>query len=326
MIAAGMVTFSLLWMIFKPGDLLLEHMNGHTRLFRVRRHGYGESRIGGRYLDINSTFTSYDGVRFGTASDTLRIWDRKEFFGLFSTPITSLSVFPLKFLGIEESSTIQHLMVERGRRYMTIRDCCVMQYHGLFLYLKRPPWNFYNEDANYDGTFLPETMSGRVVIDPKTFNEEARARKEELAENDSDDEDKTKIEYKPCMVPFSFILSSYLLTESATFEMSNDTDNNDLDTRLCPSYVYGFSLEKKEWCKFFVDSLSGVSWKEDALDFLILPKSQKRILQGLVSGHKFPDRARDELGLKGKGLVVLLHGVPGSGKTLTAGELKNPTS
>jgi hypothetical protein len=106
--------------------------------------------------------------------------------------------------------------------------------------------------------------------------------------------------------------------------MVNEASSNDLDPRLCPSYVYGFSLEKKEWCKFFVDSLSDVTWKEDALDFLILPKSQKRLLQGLVSGHKFPDRARDEVGLKGKGLVVLLHGVPGSGKTLTAGESEYP--
>jgi SpoVK/Ycf46/Vps4 family AAA+-type ATPase len=93
-----------------------------------------------------------------------------------------------------------------------------------------------------------------------------------------------------------------------------------LDTRLCPSYVYGFSFEKKEWSKFFVDFLSPVDWKPNALDSLILPAPQKRLLQGLVTGHKFPERARDGVGLKGKGLVVLLHGSPGSGKTLTAGE------
>jgi hypothetical protein len=201
MIAAGMITFPLLWMIFKPGDLLCEQKNGHTRLFKVRRHGYGESRNGGKYFDVNCSFTSYDGTRIGTASDTLRIWDRKEFFGLFSTQITSLSAFPLKFLRHEDSSAIQHMMAERGKRYMTILDCCVMQYHGLFLYLRRPPWDFYNEQADYDGTFLPETMSGRVVIDPKTFNEEARARKEELAAaEDSDTEEKTTKDSKPCMM------------------------------------------------------------------------------------------------------------------------------
>lgn len=65
----------------------------------------------------------------------------------------------------------------------------VMQYHGLFLYLKRPPWDYYNERADYDGTFLPETMSGRVVVDPRTFNEEARARKESIAADESEEEE-----------------------------------------------------------------------------------------------------------------------------------------
>jgi SpoVK/Ycf46/Vps4 family AAA+-type ATPase len=40
----------------------------------------------------------------------------------------------------------------------------------------------------------------------------------------------------------------------------------------------------------------------------------------LVSSHRFPDpeNIRDQGELKGKGLVILLHGAPGSGKTLTA--------
>jgi signal recognition particle GTPase len=86
--------------------------------------------------------------------------------------------------------------------------------------------------------------------------------------------------------------------------------------------VYGFSFEKKEWCKYFVDQISNVDWKPNALASLILPAPQKRLLQGLVTGHKFPDKARNEYGLKGKGLVILLHGSPGSGKTLTAGKLR----
>jgi hypothetical protein len=113
-----------------------------------------------------------------------------------------------------------------------------------------------------------------------------------------------------------------LTDNTATFDVSDGIVGQTLDPRLCPSYVYGFSFEKKEWCKFFVDFLSPVDWKSNALDSLILPAPQKRLLQGLVTGHKFPERARDGIGLKGKGLVVLLHGAPGSGKTLTAGKHK----
>jgi hypothetical protein len=110
------------------------------------------------------------------------------------------------------------------------------------------------------------------------------------------------------------------LTYVASLDVRQTDLEDELDPRLCPSYVYGFSFEKKEWCKFFVDFLSDVDWKSDALDSLILPAPQKRLLQGLVTGHRFPDKARNEHGLKGKGLVILLHGSPGSGKTLTAGK------
>jgi len=189
MIAAGLITFPLLWMIFKPGDIVVEHSNGHARLFQVRKHGYGESRNGGKYFDLSCSFVSYDGTKVGIAGDRLRIWDRQEFFGLFSTSIASLSVFPLKFIPASERIALQDAMAERGRRYLKIREMCVMQYHGLFLYLKRPPWDYYNENADYDGTFLPETMSGRVIIDPKTFNEEARKKKEEVSGDESGEED-----------------------------------------------------------------------------------------------------------------------------------------
>ena len=158
MIANGLITFPLLWMIFKPGDLIYEHKHGHARLFQVRRHGYGEHRSGGKYFDISCSFTSYDGIKSGTAHDKLRIWDRKEFFGLFSSQITALSVFPLTFLGDAESSSIQEKLAERGNRYLEIRDMRIMQYHGLYLYLRRPPWDYYNEWADYEGTFLPETV------------------------------------------------------------------------------------------------------------------------------------------------------------------------
>jgi hypothetical protein len=50
------------------------------------------------------------------------------------------------------------------------------------------------------------------------------------------------------------------------------------DTVLCPPYVYGFSLEKKEWCKFFVDLLTTVNWDPNALDKLILHAPQRRLL------------------------------------------------
>jgi hypothetical protein len=89
---------------------------------------------------------------------------------------------------------------------------------------------------------------------------------------------------------------------------------------LCPPYTYGFSLARKDWCRFYIDNISDVDWNRSALDGLILPEERKSVLEALVFSHAFPNRVRDEMKQKGKGLVVLLHGSPGSGKTMTAGE------
>ncbi|KAH0371121.1 P-loop containing nucleoside triphosphate hydrolase protein, partial [Aureobasidium melanogenum] len=91
-----------------------------------------------------------------------------------------------------------------------------------------------------------------------------------------------------------------------------------LDTALCPPYVTGFSCSRKDWCRFYVTNLSEVNWRPNAFNELVLPQSQLNLVRALVTSHTFPTDARDEDQQKGKGLVCLLHGPPGSGKTLTA--------
>ncbi|KAI0468981.1 P-loop containing nucleoside triphosphate hydrolase protein [Xylaria cf. heliscus] len=92
----------------------------------------------------------------------------------------------------------------------------------------------------------------------------------------------------------------------------------DPELTLCPPFAIGYSLAKKEWCRFLVQNLRPVQWKPDAWDKLILEEEQKLVLQALVTSHSYPENARDQPEQKGKGLVILLHGTPGSGKTLSA--------
>jgi hypothetical protein len=91
-----------------------------------------------------------------------------------------------------------------------------------------------------------------------------------------------------------------------------------IDARLCPPFSYGYSISRKAWCRYFIDSQSDVTWNYNAWDNLLLEEGHKEVLKSLVAYHAFPTTARDPMQLKGKGLVVLLHGMPGSGKTLTA--------
>lgn len=90
------------------------------------------------------------------------------------------------------------------------------------------------------------------------------------------------------------------------------------DPLLCPPYAVGYSLSRKDWCRFLVDNISPPRWKQSVWDSLVIPDRQKLILQGLVTSHEYPSNARNQPEQKGKGLVILLHGTPGSGKTLSA--------
>lgn len=67
-----------------------------------------------------------------------------------------------------------------------------------------------------------------------------------------------------------------------------------------------------------MDNIKDVHWKKNGWDSLILSDEQKLVLQALVNSHSFPDNPRDQPEQKGRGLVMLLYGTPGSGKTMTA--------
>lgn len=104
------------------------------------------------------------------------------------------------------------------------------------------------------------------------------------------------------------------------FNLSNVSirPRSELDEKLCPPFVYGFSLASKECCRFYLPNIHEVAWNLDSMASLVLQSDQKALLQALVTSHQFPDNPRDQTKQKGKGLVILLHGSPGSGKTLTA--------
>lgn len=68
-----------------------------------------------------------------------------------------------------------------------------------------------------------------------------------------------------------------------------------------------------------VDRITDVTWNKDAFRQLVLPKETKELIQAAVMAQgRLLGASPDIIAGKGQGLLILLHGGPGTGKTLTA--------
>ncbi|KAF5580458.1 aaa family atpase [Fusarium pseudocircinatum] len=85
-----------------------------------------------------------------------------------------------------------------------------------------------------------------------------------------------------------------------------------------PISLYGFNMQKKDWVKLEVDLLQDVTWNEEAFDLLVMERQTKELVEAVVTNHLDEDGDTDVIHGKGNGLFILLHGGPGTGKTLTA--------
>mmetsp|Transcript_28026 Transcript_28026/g.47523 ORF Transcript_28026/g.47523 Transcript_28026/m.47523 type:complete len:373 (+) Transcript_28026:467-1585(+) len=99
---------------------------------------------------------------------------------------------------------------------------------------------------------------------------------------------------------------------------------------LCWPTVFVFSLRAKAWGEARVDQLAPIRFDHNAFNQLVRPVKEKKLIQTLVQQtfHDVEDRdvkeqggSSDFIAGKGGGAVFLLHGNPGTGKTLTAESL-----
>ncbi len=94
----------------------------------------------------------------------------------------------------------------------------------------------------------------------------------------------------------------------------------DDDYLICSQLIPGFSLVDKRWCFFRVDLVKDVEYNTTAFESLMLDRMYKQMILSLVKVHTGSGVLFDDvIKGKGKGLVFLLHGIPGVGKSLTAG-------
>ncbi|KAE8351570.1 hypothetical protein BDV28DRAFT_158618 [Aspergillus coremiiformis] len=261
--------------------------------------------------------------------------------------ITSLRCFPLKFHPERDRILQQH--VERGREF---KD--VVQQGVRHLYYSG--WNLVTGILEEDDPKIddPEYVESEVIIDIK----EAQRHIPEWVIRDvpeiTSNGSRWSFGYTTCSIwnrdgsYHDVVQSNILLREDATYfqEAKQFYEKNpcfqkdgkivknmqwrDEDFALLPKRIPGYVLRERKFTRLDVQRLqSKADSNKVTLDDIQIKQGHKKIIRSSVSSHFLrsvqkksdaPAQAYDPDIIKGKGrgLVILLHGAPGVGKTATA--------
>ncbi|KAH0552894.1 hypothetical protein GP486_006905 [Trichoglossum hirsutum] len=323
----GLISFPLVWMLFKPGDIVFTEKDGHPQAFMISQIEPTRSFIG-KAWQLTCVGTGYDGVNFGKVFEFLKI---NQFEG--TREITTLKVYPLKYH--PQESKIRHQLLERGKRFLELRGRQHMSYKGMaHILTSRYKHGFEVDDSGMEGEriFQSSLVSGRVMIDCETF----------CRVNSGN-----RIRFDGPAVPYNVQLQVHDGPTSggsheaeggvhAAVTVTTDVESkskrpvlptlSEKDILLCPPFVLGFSLLNKKWCRFIIDCVEEVELNADAFNQLIIADGHKELIQAMVESHVEGDDSFDDIIQgKGKSLIFLLHGAPGVGKTLTAESIADYT-
>ncbi|KAF3011988.1 hypothetical protein E8E14_000937 [Neopestalotiopsis sp. 37M] len=129
----------------------------------------------------------------------------------------------------------------------------------------------------------------------------------------------------------SFLRSRIGDHRSLGVDLRRDYELNDEDLMLLPKRVFAYSLRDRKFAIVDLNFLEDTKHDTGVFHNLQIPAEHKTVVSGLVSSHfegKELERrllthrresiSQDLVQGKGKGLVMLLHGAPGVGKTATA--------
>ncbi|KAI0033879.1 P-loop containing nucleoside triphosphate hydrolase protein [Vararia minispora EC-137] len=266
--AQGLISFSLLWTLFKPNTLAYAYhpLTEQTCVLLVRDTEYMQTREG-RFLVVNYDEIRYDGNAFGYARGSIRV---KQFPG--TCAITDLSIYPLEYHS--QSNDTYNQAVELGKLYACLPEHAYYEVSGQAM-----------RDGRSDGKPSKFYTCGRAMFSPSAFRR--------FQPNSSYNPDVRRAVQK----------------ESLTEEQY----------AICTPIVLGFSFDQKSWGGFALSRARDVIWNETAFAALVLGEKQKSLIHALVREHATGSSGFDDvIQGKGRGLVGMLAGMPGCGKTLTA--------
>lgn len=305
----GVITFEYLWTIFEPQALVYSISDGKECVFKLNSSASTtDQRRGLDFLQLDVWSVDWDGTKFGQHTTYLQNY---EFAG--TTPITSLQAYPLDFHA-EKEQLIQRLVI-RGKLFERFAGYHFQSYRGVALGYGRCGMIRHNIesriiiDCEAHNRFLPNN----VVY----FNGLSKSRKSNLSRITSEDSDDTDV-YD----------SEDFYDDDSDYLATPDSDNackpkhrplTAEELLLAVPYVRGYAIKNKKWLWFYVDQVEEIKFAENAFASLVLPSEQKSLIRAFVESQvKYKDDFDDIIAGKGRGMIMLLAGPPGVGKTLTS--------
>lgn len=171
------------------------------------------------------------------------------------------------------------LLLERGQNFLRLLKPALHQYNGQAVH----------EEVGKDGPEERQFLAtGRIMVDPEAYYDHS---------------------------PNQWLVRGPSVSRRSVAPQSL----NDGDKIFCFHRILGFSFMQKRWASFAVSRMTKVKWNPNAFEKLILAPRKREVIKSLVQSHGTGTAAFDDIvSGKGKGLVGLLSGGPGVGKTLTA--------
>lgn len=115
------------------------------------------------------------------------------------------------------------------------------------------------------------------------------------------------------MINTEYDRGSYVDDDSGSPTPYTLSENN---YHLTHPFLRGFSFFSKQWGEIKVSGLKEIKFRKDAFSKLVLDEDKKGWIKSLVENSR--NSFQDLISGKGGGCIFLLHGEPGTGKTLSA--------
>jgi hypothetical protein len=291
--------YSVLWMAFRPGDLIYhKHQDGKESVFRLvfmeRRKMYREQTLTEDYWALKGEKIICAGHSLKYAYEYGSI---HRYHGYQS--LSRLELYPLKYHEAKDQ-TMQRLL-DRGKKYLSLIGTCYRQYDGA---AKVFPAGMEDEgdwqtrlvselDPCLHCSLLSSQICQRIMFDSGEFRDN--------------------------VAPFQ----EHMIAFCKPLNMTSDEHLSipDEETLMCDYELPGFCLSSKQWGLFDVAKIKSIDFNSTAFDSLVLDSVKKKMISSLVKEEVDRVSGFDDIVKgKGKGLIFLLHGEPGTGKTLTAGK------